>query len=159
MKTLSKILKDKKLTLATAESCTGGNIAHLITSETGSSDYFKGGVVAYSNEVKHSVLGVPQKILEQYGAVSQDTVKLMAINTMRMLDTDLAIATSGIAGPGGGTPDKPVGTVWIAVCDQNKVISRKFLFGKLRGENIAKASEAALSMLVNLLNDSIDVID
>jgi nicotinamide-nucleotide amidase len=159
VKTLSKILKNRKLTLATAESCTGGNIAHLITSESGSSDYFKGGVVAYSNEVKHNLLGVPTKILEQYGSVSQDTVKLMAVNAMRMLDTDLAIATSGVAGPSGGTSDKPVGTVWIAVCDQNKVVSRKFLFGKLRAENITKASEAAFVMLLELLNDSVDTID
>ncbi len=159
MKTIAKTLKSRNITLSTAESCTGGNIARLITSEPGSSDYFKGGVVAYSNEVKHNLLGVSTKVLEEYGAVSQATVKQMAIGAMRVLNTDLALAVSGVAGPGGGTADKPVGTVWIAACDQNKVISRKFLFGKLRDENITKASEAAFAMLNELLNDCIDMVE
>ena len=154
MQTITAILKNKNLTLSIAESCTGGNIAHLITSEAGSSAYFKGAVVAYSNEVKQDLLGVSSKTLAQYGAVSQAVVEQMALGVMLRLKTDLAGATSGVAGPGGGTAEKPVGTVWIAVCSRDKVISRKFLFGKSRKRNIERASETALEMLKELLFDS-----
>jgi len=148
--TIAEILKSKGLTLATAESCTGGNIARIITAEPGSSAYFKGSVVAYGNDVKRNLLGVSAEALEKYGAVSQAVVEQMAQGAMRVLKTDLAVATSGIAGPSGGTPEKPVGTVWIAACNREKIISRKFLFGKSRAENITRASETALEMLKEL---------
>ena len=112
---IGELLKAKKLTLSTAESCTGGSIAALITSVPGSSEYFKGGVVAYSNEVKMNMLYVSPETLQKYGAVSRETVIEMVQGVMESMKTDCAVATSGIAGPGGGTPEKPVGTIWMAV--------------------------------------------
>ena len=114
MKTEEKVgelLKAKNFSLSTAESCTGGGIAALITSVPGSSEYFKGGIVAYSNEIKADLLHVSVETLAQYGAVSRETVVEMVKGAMKTLKTDCAVATSGIAGPGGGTPEKPVGTV------------------------------------------------
>ena len=113
---LGQLLLRKGLTMGTAESCTGGKIASLMTSVAGSSAYFVGGVVSYTNEVKHQVLGVSSEALDRYGAVSQAVVEQMAQGATRVLGCDCAVATSGIAGPGGGTPAKPVGTVWIAAC-------------------------------------------
>ena len=135
------------MTLSTAESCTGGNIAQLITSIAGSSDYFKGSVVAYANEIKEQLLDVPQQVLAENGAVSEQTVLHMARGARRQFKTDYAIAVSGIAGPGGGTAEKPVGTTWIAVATPTETIAQKFLFGDHRGRNIRKASVAALNML------------
>ena len=109
-KEIGELLRSRHLTMGTAESCTGGYIAHLITRVAGSSDYFCGGVVSYSNEVKHHVLGVSEDSLAQYGAVSRPVVEQMALGAIRVLGCDCAVATSGIAGPGGGTPEKPVGT-------------------------------------------------
>ena len=111
---VGELLKAKKLSLSTAESCTGGGIAALITSVPGSSEYFNGSIVAYSNEIKMSLLHVSAETLEKHGAVSRETVTEMVKGAMKTLKTDCAVATSGIAGPGGGTPEKPVGTVWIA---------------------------------------------
>jgi nicotinamide-nucleotide amidase len=144
---IGQLLRNKGMTLSTAESCTGGNIAQLITSIAGSSDYFKGSVVAYSNEVKENFLGVPHQILVDHGAVSEQTVIAMAEGIRARLSTDYAIAVSGISGPGGGTDDKPVGTTWIAVATPTETIARKFLFGEHRGRNIRKASVAAMNML------------
>ena len=148
---LGKILLDRKLTVATAESCTGGNIAHEITLIPGSSAYFNGSVVAYSNDVKHRVLGVPQDALDAHGAVSQPVVEAMAVGACRMAGTTCAIATSGIAGPDGGTPDKPVGTVWIAVCCGDKVVSECAHFVGTRAFIIERATQRAIMMLVDLL--------
>ena len=136
------------LTLSTAESCTGGNIAHLITSVSGSSQYYKGTVVAYSNEVKKSVLRVSAQDLDKFGAVSQPVVEQMAQGVSSLLQTDFAVATSGIAGPTGGTPEKPVGTVWIAVATPERVFSSKFRFGNRRDINIRKSSAMALYQLI-----------
>ncbi len=136
------------LTLSTAESCTGGNIAHLITSVSGSSQYYKGTVVAYSNEVKKSVLRVSAQDLDKFGAVSQPVVEQMAQGVRSLLKTDFAVATSGIAGPTGGTPEKPVGTVWIAVATPERVFSSKFRFGNRRDINIRKSSAMALYQLI-----------
>ncbi len=147
--TIGKLLLDKKATLATAESCTGGYIAHLITQISGSSDYFKGAVVSYANEVKINELGVNPKDIEQYGAVSQQVVEQMAAGVRQRLNTDYAVATSGIAGPTGGTVDKPVGTVWMAVATPTGVISQKHLFGKQREENIERSAITALGILRN----------
>ena len=144
---IGKLLLEKGKTLGTAESCTGGYIAHLITTVPGSSEYFKGAVVAYSNEIKEKWLGVTKATLQQYGAVSQQTVEEMAQGAGEKLHTDYVIAVSGIAGPGGGTPEKPVGTVWIAIKTPYKVFSHCFLFGAHRARNIQIAAITALNML------------
>ncbi len=148
---LGRLLKSRGLTLATAESCTGGNIAHLITQVPGSSEYFKGTVVSYANEVKTGVLGVRVGDLEREGAVSQPVVEQMAQGVRRLLRTDWAVSTSGIMGPGGGTPDKPVGTVWMAVCSAERLISRPYHVNHHREQNIERASQLALLMLRELL--------
>ncbi len=145
--TIGDILREKNATLATAESCTGGNISRLITSVSGSSDYFKGAVVAYSNEIKMSVLGVKSETLQSFGAVSEQTVKEMAVGVMRLYETNYAISVSGIAGPNGATDGKPVGTTWIAVADKNGVRAERFVFGTQRDTNIRRASSKALDML------------
>ena len=150
-KLIGNLLKERNLTLSTAESCTGGNIAQHITSVPGSSAYFNGSVVAYSNDVKIKVLHVNADDIEKEGAVSQPVVEQMAQNVRQLLKTDIAVATSGIAGPDGGTAEKPVGTVWIAVCDKDKVVSRKFTFSKERDVNIERATQAALMMIRELI--------
>ncbi|MDE6215627.1 CinA family protein [Bacteroides sp.] len=148
---IGKVLEAKKLFLSTAESCTGGGIAALITSIPGSSNYFKGGIVAYSNEVKMSLLDVSAETLEMYGAVSRETVAEMAKGAMKRLKTDCAIATSGIAGPGGGTPEKPVGTIWIAVAYKSEIVTLKQTGDLGRIENAQKAIQNALFLLYNSL--------
>lgn len=134
-------------TLATAESCTGGYVAHLITSISGSSNYFKGSIVAYANEIKENILDVGHETLLTYGAVSEAVVKEMAVNVCQKLGTTCSIAISGIAGPLGGTEDKPVGTTWIAVSSPAGLVAEKFLLGEHRGRNIRKAGITALNML------------
>lgn len=145
--TIGKLLRDKNQTVATAESCTGGKIASLITRISGSSTYFKGAIVAYANSIKQQQLGVKEASLVKYGAVSQQVVEEMAIGVMAALQTGYAIATSGIAGPDGGTADKPVGTVWIAVATPTKVISQKQLFSNGREQVITRSCAVALNML------------
>lgn len=142
-----KLLKNKELTVSTAESCTGGFVAHSITSVSGSSAYFKGSVVAYSNEIKTQLLGVEKKLIDENGAVSKEVVEAMALNCRKLFGTDYAVATSGIAGPTGGTDMKPVGTVWIAVAGPGEVISKVYNFGNNRERNIIRASQTALNML------------
>jgi nicotinamide-nucleotide amidase len=144
---IGRLLRSKGMTLSTAESCTGGNIAQLITSIAGSSDYFKGSVVAYANEIKEQFLGVPHQVLVKHGAVSEQTVIAMAEGIRKRVSTDYSIAVSGIAGPTGGTEEKPIGTTWIAIATPTETIAMKFLFGDHRGRNIRKASVAALNML------------
>lgn len=146
-KVVGDILRKEKATLSTAESCTGGYVAHLITSIAGSSDYFKGSVVSYANEIKTDILSVDKTIIDKKGVVSQKVVEQMASNIKIKFQTDYAIAISGIAGPTGGTPEKPVGTVWIAIASPKKVISQKFLFGEHRGRNIRRSALQALNML------------
>jgi nicotinamide-nucleotide amidase len=151
---IGKLLKAKKNTVCTAESCTGGEIAHLITSVPGSSAYYKGSVVAYSNTVKIQLLGIQEDIIEKHGAVSQEVVQEMAISARRILNTDYAVATSGIAGPDGGTSAKPVGTVWIAVASEKGIITEKPTFGNDRITNIKRFSLAALNLLrKQIIND------
>ena len=145
---VGKLLKDKHCTVATAESCTGGKVASLITSVSGSSEYYKGSVVSYCNEVKADVLGVSRADLEKYGAVSSTVAEQMASGVRRLLKTDYAVATTGIAGPTGGSDEKPVGTMWIAVATPTKVVSRKYVFGKDRSINIERFAASALSMLI-----------
>jgi PncC family amidohydrolase len=144
---LGQLLKEKGQTMATAESCTGGYIAHLITSIAGSSAYFIGAVVSYANEIKVKELGVEQTDLDEFGAVSEQVVRQMAEGVRQKFNTDFAIATSGIAGPDGGIEAKPVGTIWIAIAGPKKTISQKFMFGVHRGRNIRKTALQALNML------------
>lgn len=148
---IGELLKAKKLSLSTAESCTGGGIAALVTSVPGSSEYFKGGIVAYANEVKEELLGVRPETLVAYGAVSRETVVEMAKGAMNRLKTDCAVATSGIAGPGGGTPEKPVGTVWIAAAYKNEIVTMKQEGDEGRARNVEKAIKNALGLLKNRL--------
>lgn len=145
------LLKAKKLSLSTAESCTGGGIAALVTSVPGSSEYFNGGIVAYSNEVKMALLHVSAETLEKHGAVSRETVTEMVKGAMKTLKTDCAVATSGIAGPGGGTPGKPVGTVWIAAAYKNEIATLKQEGDSGRAGNVQKAIQNALLLLCSLL--------
>jgi len=144
---IGSLLLKHHYTLATAESCTGGSIARMITGIPGSSAYFKGSVVAYSNEIKEYILGVSEKTLNRYGAVSAETVFEMAAGIIRQFNVNCAIAVSGIAGPDGGTEEKPVGTTWICVLTPTGAETRKFTFGEHRGRNIHRASLAALDML------------
>ncbi|MCZ4243683.1 competence/damage-inducible protein A [Pedobacter punctiformis] len=147
-------MKEKGLTLSTAESCTGGYIAHLITQHPGCSSVYWGGAVAYAYELKESVLGVKENTLTKYGAVSEETVTEMAEGALKNFKTDYSIAVSGIAGPDGGTEDKPVGTVWIAVANQQKTIAKVFNFSNKRLQNIERSAASALTMLLNLLKES-----
>lgn len=141
------LLKTRGETLATAESCTGGNIAHRFTAMPGASEYFKGGVVAYSNEVKIALLGVDPESLNRYGAVSQNVAEQMAEGVRRATGATYGISTTGIAGPTGGTPEKPVGTVWMAVATPNGVFSRRMVFGSVRSQNIERASSNCINLL------------
>lgn len=141
------LLKTRGETLATAESCTGGNIAHRFTAMPGASEYFKGGVVAYSNEVKMALLGVDPESLNHYGAVSQSVAEQMAEGVRRATGATYGISTTGIAGPTGGTPEKPVGTVWMAVATPNGVFSRRMVFGSVRSQNIERASSNCINLL------------
>lgn len=156
-KFLSKELSDKfwkeGLTLSTAESCTSGSIAAVITAIPGSSHFYKGGVVAYSDEVKMNLLGVNPETLASHGAVSEETVIEMVKGAMKSMNSDCAVATSGIAGPTGGTPDKPVGTVWIAASRGEKVITMKTSGDEGRNKNIENATLNALQMLLKLFQD------
>ena len=152
-KAILNYMAEKELTLSTAESCTGGYIAHLITQHAGSSKVFFGGAVSYSYELKESILGVKNETLWQYGAVSQETVTEMVQGALLNFNSDYAIAVTGIAGPDGGTPEKPVGTVWIGVANSEKTITRKFQFGNKRMQNIERTAIAALNMLYLLLEE------
>lgn len=142
-------LQEKNLMMGTAESCTGGSIAHRITEIPGSSAVFQGGIVAYANEVKENILGVDGAALQQFGAVSEEVVKQMAEGAVRVLGVDFAVATSGIAGPGGSTPEKPVGLIWIAVASRTGVYARKFQFNNDRLVNIERTTTQGLLMLWN----------
>lgn len=149
---VGELLKSKNATLGVAESCTGGNIAHMITLIPGSSAFFLGGVVSYSNDAKMNVLKVKQETLTNFGAVSEQTVKQMAEGVRITMRSTYGIATSGIAGPDGGTADKPVGTVWIAVSDGKTTEARLLKLGKQREVNIEYSSVAALNLLRRLIN-------
>ncbi|RGN45011.1 MULTISPECIES: CinA family protein [unclassified Bacteroides] len=150
---LGELLKERNYMLATAESCTGGNISATITAVPGSSEYYKGSIIAYSNEVKMNLLQVKEQTLIKHGAVSEETVREMVKGAMKSLNTDCAVATSGIAGPSGGTPDKPVGTVWIAAGSRKKIITLKQEKDEGREQNILHATYNALFLLRELLLD------
>lgn len=144
---IGRTLKEKGLTLAVAESCTGGYLSHLITSVPGSSDYFLGSMIPYAYDIKMRQLGVKPETLEQHGAVSEPTIMEMANLVRAKFNTDVGVATSGIAGPGGATPEKPVGTVWIAFSDKNKTVTRKLQLSKDRLINIKMATAAVLNLI------------
>lgn len=148
---VGELLKKKNLTVSTAESCTGGSIAARLTSIAGSSEYFSGSIVAYSNEIKMRILNVSNQTLQQHGAVSEETVIGMVKGAMKALKTDCAVATSGIAGPGGGTPEKPVGTVWIAAGYKNEIRTYKQETNRGRAMNIERAGNNALLLLQDLI--------
>jgi nicotinamide-nucleotide amidase len=148
---LGDVLRDKGLTVSTAESCTGGNIARLLTSVPGSSAYFYGSVIAYQNRIKEEVLNVDPGVINTHGAVSQEVVEQMAAGVMSALGTTCSMATSGIAGPDGGTEEKPVGTTWIAVAYGGRIYSKQFLFWGTRDRVIAQASLSAMQLLRRLI--------
>lgn len=133
--------------IGTLESCTGGRIASRLASIAGASDYYTGSIVAYSNHIKSKLLGVSDKVLEEHGAVSEETVKAMVSKGLELLEADVAVAVSGIAGPTGGTDEKPVGTVWIAVGSREKVVTKLLKLGKKREQNIQLSAQGALNMM------------
>ena len=145
---ISIILKEKNLKIATAESCTGGLISHNLTNISGSSEYFDRGIVSYSNKAKTKLLDVSENILEKYGAVSEQTAKAMAEGIRIKSNVDIGIATTGIAGPSGGTKDKPVGLVYIGISTNNNTIVKKYQFSGSRLENKESTCKAALEMLL-----------
>jgi nicotinamide-nucleotide amidase len=148
---IGKLLVSSRKTLGVTESCTGGFISHLITSVPGCSAWYKGSVIAYANEVKQNVLGVQTETLEKFGAVSEETAREMAAGARKVLHVNFAVATTGIAGPDGGTPDKPVGTVWIAVAGLNATVTQKFVFGDNRERNILRSGQTALQFLRQII--------
>ncbi len=151
---VGRLLNENKATIAVAESCTGGYLAHQFTQNSGSSAYFLGGILSYANQVKMYQLGVSSEILNTIGAVSEECIKAMALGVQQKLGSTYALATSGIAGPDGGTEEKPVGTVWIALAHENGVITRKLTLGGTRMQNIYLSSLACVNLLRKyLLND------
>ncbi len=150
---LVKLLKEKQQTLSTAESCTGGYIAHLITSVSGSSEVFNGSVVAYANKVKENMLRVEKHVLQSHGAVSEETVRQMLAGALQSVQSDYAIATSGIMGPSGGSDEKPVGTVWIAVGNSKNIETKKFHFRFDRNKNIELTAHTAMVMLYRFIKN------
>ena len=148
---VGRLLQERNKTIATAESCTGGFIAHQITGIAGSSAYYKGSVISYDNSIKVKELGVGQEVLDTVGAVSQETVEQMAKGILNKFTTDYSIATSGIAGPSGGTEEKPVGTVWIAVANNQKVVSKKYSFYGTRQAIIERSTIMGLDMVRRLI--------
>ncbi|MBL7775250.1 MAG: CinA family nicotinamide mononucleotide deamidase-related protein [Saprospiraceae bacterium] len=148
---LGRLLLERKLQFGTAESCTGGYIAHLITSVPGASAYFPGTIVCYSYEMKNRLLGVRPETLDQQGAVSEATVREMVAGALKALQVDVALAVSGIAGPEGGTPDKPVGTVWMAVGNRQRVVAEKQIFGRDRLKNIQLSAVFGLNLVRRFL--------
>lgn len=152
-KVILNFMEKRGLTLSVAESCTGGYISHLLTQHPGSSNVFFGGAVTYSNELKESILGVKNKTIEQYGAVSKETVTEMVEGALLHFKSDYAIAVTGIAGPDGGTAEKPVGTVWVAIASANQKIVKKLTFGNKRKQNIERATISAFNLLNILLRE------
>ena len=145
------LLKEQKASLAVAESCTGGYISHLLTLTPGASEWYRGSITAYDNSVKLNILGVSPETLAAYGAVSEQTVREMVLGVKKVLNSDYALATTGIAGPDGGSEEKPVGTVWIAAAGPTKFIAQKFVFGNNRERNILRSSQTALHLLRKLI--------
>ncbi len=155
-KAILNYMESKGLTLSVAESCTGGYISHLFTQHPGSSKVFFGGAISYSYELKEHILGVKSETLKEFGAVSEETVTEMVKGALLNFKSDYALAVTGIAGPDGGTPEKPVGTVWIAVATTNKIVVKKSTFSNKRLQNIERSAITALNMLNTLLHESVN---
>jgi len=153
LKNVSDNLKRKNLTIAIAESCTGGLLSHLLTNISGSSDYFKTGIIAYSNKSKIKLLGVSQKTITEYGAVSKQTASAMAIGIRKQANVDIGISTTGIAGPTGGTEEKPVGLVYIGIVSEKNIDVQRFVFSKDRLKNKEKTCYKALEMLLKNIKE------
>ena len=151
LKNVSDQLRKNNLTVATAESCTGGLLAHLLTNISGSSEYFDRGVVTYSNKSKIELLGVPQETINEYGAVSKQTAEAMAVGIKKQAKVDIGISTTGIAGPAGGTKEKPVGLVYIVIATSKNVDANRFLFSKDRLQNKEKTCYKALELLLETI--------
>jgi len=150
---IGKLLLSQAATIATAESCTGGNIGHLLTSVSGSSRYFNGGIISYSNEVKIASLSIPREVIMNEGAVSEQTVSFMATNVRKLLNSTYGLAVTGVAGPEGGTEEKPIGTVWIAFSSEERIVTKKLQLTPHREKNIQLSSVLALDLLrKNLIN-------
>ncbi len=150
-KQIGELLSERGWTLAVAESCTGGLLGHRITSVSGSSSYFQGGVISYSNEVKESILGVPEETLIEHGAVSKETAQAMAQGARRLLGTDVALSVTGVAGPTGGTREKPVGLVYIGLAAEGADLWEKYIWLGDRTENKEQSAQAALELLLKYL--------
>ena len=146
------MLTEKGKTVSTAESCTGGNVARLLTSIPGSSAYFKGSIVAYANDIKTKILRVAPSDIARHGAVSEEVATQMAAAVRSLMDTDYGVATSGIAGPAGGVPGKPVGTIWIAVASELQTTAKLLHYGNNRENNIQRTSTAVLDLLHTMLS-------
>jgi nicotinamide-nucleotide amidase len=153
---IGNLLSARALTIATAESCTGGNVAHKLTSVSGSSQYFLGGLIAYANEVKVRELGVDPAVLERHGAVSEEVARAMAEGVRRKFGTTIGVATTGVAGPTGGTDEKPVGTVWIAYADESQTVAKKLFYHKNRLLNIEYSTLQALNLVRQCLPQRIE---
>lgn len=150
---IGDILYASGLTIGTAESCTGGRISEAIIAIPGSSDYYKGGIVAYTDEVKERILGVPHEILEEYTVVSEEVARQMVLGTINTIDVDFAIASTGYAGPGGGTKDNPVGTIWLAYGNKEEVRTFKLTEDFGRDINLAIATNKAIRLMLDFLKD------
>ena len=148
---VGELLSQRGWTLAVAESCTGGLLGHRITNVSGSSAYFEGGIISYSNEAKEAVLGVPHEILIEHGAVSRETALAMARGARRLLSTDLAVSVTGIAGPGGATAEKPVGLAYIALAAEGAELCDKHVWQGDRAANKEQSAEAALKLILQYL--------
>ncbi len=149
---VGKALKERKLTLSVAESCTGGLMASCITDIPGSSQYFRGGVIAYQNDVKENILGVPHEIIAEHGVISEETVRAMATGCKRLFASDIAVAITGLAGPGGGSTETPVGVVYIAIADGTGVAARRFQWSGDRIQNKRSAVHAAITLIREVLD-------
>lgn len=150
-KVLGTVLKNKGLSISLAESCSGGYLAYLLTTVSGASDYFKGSIVSYANSAKMNLLNVSQSSLDEYGAVSKQVVEEMAKGALSALDTDCAIAISGIAGPDGGTIEKSVGTVWICTICKDSITSKQYMFGNSRENNIRRSATMAIVQMLRMI--------
>ncbi len=149
---IGKLCQEKSIKIGTIESCTGGKIAHRIVSVSGASSYFEGSIISYSNRIKNQVVGIPAEILSKHGAVSETTVKEMVKRGCALLGVDVVVAVSGIAGPTGGSPEKPVGTIWLAVGNETEVTTMLYKAGKNRAKNIELAAQAGLNLLRKFLH-------
>jgi len=149
----AKLLTNKKLTIATAESCTGGLLGHLLTSISGSSAYYDRGIISYTNEAKQELLNVPEKLLLEFGAVSEQVAQAMVEGVRKHADTTIGVSTTGIAGPTGGTKDKPVGLVYIGVATEKETVVNRFVFDGTRLENKDATCVEALKMIQQVIED------